>query len=202
VLCLAFALLLTANPAGAQDPQSDPACQNTTTSAYPPQGGGDQLEALTLDGGHLPPGSSLGTMTVSGGVAGLTYCGRMFSATFAIPNKSANAQGKLVYTNLAIPTGFELNAAHHLDVFRSGRLVGSFDYCVNGNADVVALKSSSCATAVAGSSGSRSNAGSSGTLPHTGFDRFWQMLRVALVALAIGALALYSRRRLAAERTA
>ena len=193
LLCLTTVVFGTAGVAGAADPVTDPACQATVTTAYPPSGGSDTLEALTLDGGHLPPGTNSGTATVSGGIPGLTYCGKMFSQTFAVPNKTADASGKLVYTQIAVPTGFELNAAHHLDLYRAGRLVGSFDYCVNGNADIVSLKSKTCTSATAANSGS---------LPKTGFDRFWEILRVALVALAVGVLALYGRRRFEAQRLA
>jgi hypothetical protein len=45
-------------------------------------------------------------------------------------------------------------------------------------------------------------AGSGGNLARTGLDHLLDVLRVALIALALGAAALYGRRRMQANRAA
>jgi hypothetical protein len=186
-LILALTCLLVVAPQAASAAE----CATTTTTVYPPSGSGSSLQKLVLEKGHLPPGTVTGTITIGNADAG-EFCGTLFSTPVGLPSM-ASSGGKLVYQGLAVPSDFKLNAAHHIDVYKTGALVGSFDFCVNKDADIVALNSKTCATATATDHGA---------LPKTGADRVWEIVRAAMILLVIGAMAVYARRRIVANRTA
>ena len=96
--------------------------------------------------------------------------------------------------NIAVPAGFVLQAVHHIDVLNSCELVGAFDVCITSAGDLAAVKSCQAVTASPSTK-------ASGSLPRTGWDHLFEILRVAFVALVAGVFLLYLRRR-AAARTA
>jgi hypothetical protein len=177
---------------------------------------------LTLDLGHYDPGGA-GGITISGAIPGFEYCGVTFSAPIVLPAQNASAAGKLVWSGLAVPADFQLNALHHIDVYHQKTKVGNFDFCVKSDGSIgptSACKPTSVTTAPPGgttggttggstgattagtSTGGGAVAGSGGNLARTGLDHLLDVLRVALIALALGAAALYGRRRMQANRAA
>ena len=62
------------------------------------------------------------------------------------------------FTGIHVPSDFQLNVTHHLDVFRQQHLVGAYDFCVTTSGSLAAPGSASCTagtspTAVAGTNG-------------------------------------------------
>jgi hypothetical protein len=171
--------------------QLDAECFPGTTNDYPPNPGDTNIEpALALGPGHFDPGGR-GRFTVLNGVADNVYCGVAFSTPIRLPATRANAQGTLSY-DVAVPADFELNAMHHIDIYRRHTKVGNFDFCVNKKGDI--SPTSAC----------QAGAKDRSSLPKTGTDRLLDALRAGLVALGLGATALYLRRRRLAtsQRTA
>ena len=190
VLGLALATLVVFSPtAHAQD--TTPACFPEQLVDYPPNGEDLDLENLTLLGGDLDPGSTISNLAVGNAEPGADYCGRLYSAVITLPVTAAEAGGTLRYSGINVPTDFKVPAPHHLDIYRSGSLVGAFDFCVKTDGSIVDLKS--CPKTVT------ANTNNNGNLPKTGVDRLMEVLRVALVLLAVGALMVYGRRRMAAR---
>ncbi len=180
--------------ASAQD-----ACFPPTASSYPPQAPEGEAEpGLRLTGGLLLNGDP-GTLTVSGAVGGIEYCAILLSTPINLGTKVATAQGVLSW-GLNVPSDFQLNALHHLDVYRQGRLVGAFDFCVNLQGRLAEVQT--CSSSVLGKNNTNTGAAGSKALPRTGMDRLFEILRVAAAALAVGVLLLYLRRRRAAVAAA
>jgi hypothetical protein len=138
------------------------------------------LEPLTLLAGHFTPGGT-GSVDIGGAGAGV-YCGSGFSTPFLLPNMSAT-NGKLAYRGFAVPADFELGAMHHLDIYKLQVKVGNFDFCVDKKGDIAAT--SVC----------KSVAAKPGKLARTGTDRLLDIVRIAVLALGVGAGAHYLRRR-------
>jgi hypothetical protein len=183
--------------ATAQDPNQpalDAACFPPASVDYPPSGGDTNIDPrLQLGPGHFDPGGR-GHFTVLHGVPGDVYCGVAFSTPIRLPATRADAQGTLTY-DVAVPADFELNAMHHVDIYRRHVKVGNFDFCVNKKGDI-------SPTSACGSGGKTVASNAGGNLPKTGANHLLDLIRAAIVALGIGAAALYLRRRRLATRTA
>jgi hypothetical protein len=199
LLVLGLASTLAVDVASAAPQQETPtqaaldaACFPPATNDYPPNPGDSNIDPkLALGQGHFDPGGR-GEFDVLNGVPGDVYCGVAFSTPIRLPATAANARGTLNY-NVAVPADFELNAMHHIDVYRRHVKVGNFDFCVNKKGDI--SPTSACQT------GAKTDGG---RLPKTGADHLMDVVRAALVALGLGATALYLRRRRLAstQRTA
>ncbi len=195
--------------------------QDAASACFPPAANGDYpptspaIESpllLSFADGFLLPGRTDGHLTVQGGQAGLTYCGTLFSAPVTLTPTVAGTDGAIHFANINVPSDFQLNVTHHLDVFRQQHLVGAYDFCVTSSGSLAAPGSPSCTsttspTAVAGANGTATGSGSgaalgtkaAGSLPHTGWDHLIQVLKAAALALGLGALFMYLRRRRAAQ---
>jgi LPXTG-motif cell wall-anchored protein len=194
VACLAVGSLLSLAPSSA-GAQEQPCFPPGSSADYPPSG--PAIEAslkLDLSTGLLLPSHVDGTLTVTGAVPNLTYCGILFSAPVTLAPRLSSSSGVLSFSGLTIPSDFKLNVAHHLDVYRQARLVGAFDFCVNSAGHLTALTSGSCATAV-----TTAATKAHGALPKTGWDHLVQILKIAALAIAVGVFLLYVRRRRAAN---
>ena len=141
--------------------------------------------------GLLVPGSASATIVLGGAVPGGDYAGSLFSRVVDLPRTSATGAGVVRFTGLAIPADFRLETVHHLDVHRGCDLVGAFDFCVAANGHIA--PAASCHAVVAAASGH-----ASGSLPRTGWDHLFELLRLAALLLGTGTLLLYLRRRRAA----
>jgi LPXTG-motif cell wall-anchored protein len=157
-----------------------------TDPDYPPTGATFESH-LRVTAVSLTPGTSTGTIVLSGAVADAEYAGTLYSAAVALPASRANTSGVLRFNDLTVPAGFELRAIHHIDVVRSCGLVASFDECITSDGHLGEL--ATC-TRAPGSPSHRS-----GSLPRTGWDHLFDVLRVAGLALGIGLFLVYLRRR-------
>jgi LPXTG-motif cell wall-anchored protein len=167
-----------ASAAPAQDSQE--ACFPGDPIDYPPSAPGTEIElSLALVNGHFDPGAS-GVIGVTGAVPGLSYCGIVFSTPIVLQPQVASGTGGLSYIRFAVPADFQLNAMHHLDLYRQRKLVGAFDFCVKGDGDIG--PTTACAAG-------------KGKLPRTGVDHLMVLLRWAALALGLGAFFTYLRRR-------
>ncbi len=179
--------IVAMQPASAQDPASE--CFPATGGDYPPSGVVVAIEVnLDLEGGALSPTVSItadGRLELTGAEPGVTYCGILFSDPITLAPTVAGPDGTLVF-NTDVPADFELNAAHHLDVYREGRLVGAFDFCVTKSGNITSLTDKVCQTD--GTTGK-------GRLARTGVDRLFDTLKIAALLLVAGAAFLYLRRR-------
>lgn len=169
-------------------PKQDLSCLPDGGDDYPPTTSTNTLESLVLVSGQFNPGGR-GQVNIEGAVTGDFYCGTAFSTPIALPTRQATAGGKLNY-DVAVPADFELNAMHHIDMFKGSSQVGAFDFCVGTSGAIVQM--SSC----------RKVSADGGDLPNTGTNHIWEIIRIALMLLAIAAVALYARRRVQASRTA
>lgn len=184
LLALGTFTLVGSAPAAAAPAQDSTACFPGTDPDYPPTGPSVRIEgSLTLESGTFVPGGS-GRIVIAGATPGGTYCGVTFSTPIVLPAKQANAQGRLVY-DLAVPRDFELGAMHHIDVFRQQVKVGNFDFCVARDGRIA--PNAACAT--------KAGTKTAGPLARTGADGALDIARIGLIALALGAGALYLRRR-------
>lgn len=183
LLVLALVPALGVGVAGAAPVQETPEhCLPGSSIDYPATPGATALEPLRLDGGHFTPGGT-GWIDISGAREGI-YCGIAYSTPILLPNMRAQA-GKLMYRNFAVPADFELNAMHHIDIYKLQVKVGNFDFCVDRKGDIA--PTSACkATAVAGKPGK---------LARTGQDHLMELVRIAILVIGLGAGALYLRRR-------
>jgi hypothetical protein len=129
-----------------------------------------------------------GHIEIGGADANAGYCGITFSTPIVLPLKQANAQGKLIY-DIAVPRDFELAAPHHIDLFRNQVQVASFDFCVAANGKI--SPNSACAKAPT----TPTSVKPGGNLAKTG-SNVMDIVRIALIAIAVGAAAVYARRRL------
>jgi LPXTG-motif cell wall-anchored protein len=170
--------------------QTPPCFPGSITGDYPPATPGAETSLkVDLSTGLLLPGTNNGTLTVIGGIPGLTYCGTLFSTPVTASPTPATAAGVIDFANMLIPGNFQLNVVHHLDVYRAGGLVGAFDFCVNSSGHLVSASSCGGGAAVKGE----------GALPRTGLARLAELLKAAGIAFAAGVLFLYLRRRRAAN---
>lgn len=186
VACAVVSLVQTA-PAGAAPAQATATCFPGSNPSYPPTGGAVRIESsLRLVSGQFNVGAS-GTIVITGAGAGARYCGTTFSTPISLPATVADATGALRWT-IPVPNSFELNAPHHIDVFREQVQVGSFDFCVNKTGAIAPL--GTCGTVDRTSK----VLATSGGLPKTGTN-VMDLVRIALMVLAVGAGALYLRRR-------
>jgi LPXTG-motif cell wall-anchored protein len=192
--CLAVTSFLALAPAIASGaPAATPAAcfPGGATGDYPPAAPGIEARlAVSLNDGLLLPGHTNGRLVVKGAIAGLQYCGTLFSRPVTLPVTTASSTGVLDFDNLVLPTDFQLGVVHHLDVFRQTSLVGAFDFCVNTQGHLV--DAASCPA-------SNVKPATKGSLPRTGMARLLDLLKAAGVAFAAGALFLYLRRRRAAN---
>jgi LPXTG-motif cell wall-anchored protein len=179
-----------ATPAGAAPAQDGGVivCVPPPNADYPPTPGSAALEPLTLLRGHFDPGAT-GTLDIGGASDGV-YCGRGFSTEFRLPNATADSTGTLRYRGFAVPADFELNAMHHIDIYKLSTKVGNFDFCVDTKGDIA--PTSVCKAAAA----------KPDKLPKTGTDHLMDLLRAALLILGVGGGALYLRRRQLSARPA
>jgi hypothetical protein len=221
LLVLAVGAVWAPGIAGAAPQDATTDCLPGDTSAYPPETPAVNIDLnLKLDFGHYDPGGA-GLADVSGGIPGEVYCGINYSAPIVLPAQNASAAGKLTWGGLAVPADFQLNAMHHIDVYHLKTKVGNFDFCVTKTGDIgpaSLCKPTSVTTppggttggttggstgaTTAGSTGGTAVAGSGGSLARTGLDHLIDVMRIALIALTLGAAALYGRRRVRAGRTA
>jgi LPXTG-motif cell wall-anchored protein len=183
----------TASAAPAQD-GGVIVCVPPVSSDYPPVPGSTALEPLTLTRGHFTPGGTVNNSIDIDGARTGVYCGRGFSTEFRLPNTTANAAGRLHYEGFAVPADFELNAMHHIDIYKLSVKVGNFDFCVDKKGDIAPV--SVCKAAASKPDKP------AGNLPKTGNDHLMDLLRAALVILGVGGGALYLRRRQVAARPA
>jgi hypothetical protein len=197
--------IAVAPTATAQD-TTIPACFPQDIVDYPPNTeaiGGLETLTLVLAEGDLDPEVGAATSTTADGIpvnrlaitgaeAGAGYCGVLRSTPVVLPRTTASSAGKITFSGIKLPADFEYDAAHHLDVFRGGRIVGQFDFCVKTGGSITSLNG--CPAKAL------KNANNNGNLPKTGLDRVWEMLQIGLVLVALGALVIYGRRRLEARQ--
>jgi hypothetical protein len=157
--------------------------------AYPPRGPAIE-PALTITDGHLLPGTTTGTLTLSGGASGATYDGTLFSPAVVLAPTAASSSGVVRYSGLTIPAGFALAAQHHLDVYRDCTLVGQFTFCVTAQGAIASA--TSCGAASAAAAGAKAAGGS---LPKTGWDHLAEIVKLAVLAIALGVFLRYLQRR-------
>lgn len=193
VTLLVFGLVsaLGLAPSSAAPAQDGLQCVVPPDADYPPTPGSVGIEPLVLTSGHFNPGQTAGNSVIIDGAREGVYCGQGFSTPFFLPNAQANSAGRLSYSNFAVPADFQLNAMHHIDIYKLKVKVGNFDFCVDKKGDIA--PTSVCKTALASKDGK---------LPRTGVDQLMALLRAALVALGVGGGALYLRRRRLASRPA
>jgi LPXTG-motif cell wall-anchored protein len=200
IACLAMSALVAFSPtsAGAQKAQAVPCFPGGGSGDYPPSGPAIEPSLrLDLITGLLVPSTATGTLTVVGAIPNLTYCGTLFSTPVTLTPRASDASGVLHFDGLTIPSDFKLNSPHHLDVYRQARLVGAFDFCVNGSGHLTALNGGNCASSISGSVPTNTKPG--GSLPRTGWDHLVQILKIAALVIALGVFLLYVRRRRAAS---
>ena len=174
------ALVLVAPEASAAPAQATEACFPDDPIDYPPTAPGVEIELrLSLVNGHFEPGAQ-GFIGVTGAVPGLQYCGIVFSEPIKLQPQVASPAGGLSYIRFAVPADFQLNAMHHLDLYRQRKLVGAFDFCVKADGDIG--PTSACGA-------------DKGKLPRTGSDHLLVLARWGAVALGLGAFFTYLRRR-------
>ena len=191
VTLLVFGLVsaLGVSTSSAAPSQDGLQCVVPPASDYPPTPGSVGFEPLVLTSGHFNPGSSQGNLVIIDGARDGVYCGQGFSTPFSLPNATSTG-GRLTYNSFAVPADFQLNAMHHIDIYKLRVKVGNFDFCVDKKGDIA--PTSVC----------KALANKDGKLPRTGVDQLMALLRVALVALGVGGGALYLRRRRLASRPA
>jgi hypothetical protein len=162
---------------------------------YPPaQPGIEPNLTLSLSAGFLKPGATASDrLVVLNGHPGREYCGILLSRPINLGVRTASSGGVLDFDNINVPSDFELNALHHLDVYRVGALVGAFDFCVTSEGKLTSP------TASCGGHGGIPGVKNGGNLAHTGLARLADLLKAAGVAFAAGVLFLYLRRRRAAS---
>lgn len=180
-LLVALAALVVLAPAASSAPaQAQEACFPGDPVDYPPSAPGAEIELrLSLVGGHFNPGAD-GSITVTGAIPGLSYCAIIFSTPIVLQPKASDG-GNISYIRFAVPADFQLNAMHHMDLYRQRKLVGVFDFCVKANGDIG--PTSACGAA------------DKGKLPRTGADNLLVLLRWGALALGLGAFFMYLRRR-------
>ena len=193
IATVAAATILTQGAASAAPAQAAVCDPN----AYPPTG--PQIEAgLMLDASHsnLAHGAN-GTLTLTGAAPGGTYGGTVYSQSVPIPNAVADPSGVVRFQGVSVPSTFQLAAQHEVQITRDGCLVGDFTVCVSALGAVG--PKNGCPTAVSADKGAGSGAaaagGASGVLPHTGLAHLLELLRLAGLAVGLGAMLLYLRRR-------
>jgi hypothetical protein len=176
----------SAAPARASQAACDP-------GDYPPQG--PAIEAgLMITDGHLLPGTTNGTLTLSGATPAAAYRGTLFSPAVELAATAASSSGVVHYSGLTVPAGFSLSAQHHVDIYRDCTLVGQFTFCVTAQGAI--SSATSCAAANAGSAGKvAGNAGANGSLPKTGWDHAAEIVKIAVLAIALGVFLRYLQRR-------
>ena len=182
---LVLGLVSTLAPGASAAPASTSlaiSCLPGSGPDYPPLPAPSGIEPLTLLGGHFTPGGT-GSADIGGATTGV-YCGSGFSTPFLLPNMTAT-NGKLAYRGFAVPADFELNAMHHLDIYKLQVKVGNFDFCVDKKGDIA--PTSVCKAAAV--------AAKPGKLPRTGTDHLLDIVRIAVLLLGLGAGAHYLRRR-------
>jgi hypothetical protein len=155
---------------------------------YPPRGPAIE-SGLMITNGHLLPGTTNGTITLSGATPAAAYTGTLFSPAVELAATAASSSGVLQFTGLRVPAGFVLAAQHHLDVYRDCTLVGQFTFCVTAQG---AISAGACAAGVAGAGG---KAASHGSLPKTGWDHLAEIVKIAVLAIALGVFLRYVQRR-------
>jgi hypothetical protein len=148
-----------------------------------------KVAALTL-----APGTSSGTVEIQGAEPGAVYSGTLYSVAIPLPATAASAAGVLRFTGVTIPPTFQLTALHHIDLFRTCQ-VGSLEVCVTSSGRLGAVQACNAAAANAGANGASAGQGAAGSLARTGWDHLLDVLRAASLALGVGALLLYLRRR-------
>lgn len=175
-------LTSTASAAPAQD---STVCFPGSDADYPPTGPSVAIEvSLRLLSGHFIPGGA-GHIEIAGAISDTDgYCGITYSAPIVLPAKQPNAQGQLIY-DIAVPSDFELNAMHHIDVFKRQVKVGNFDFCVNKSGDVA--PTSQCVA--------RPAKPPAGNLARTGTNHVTDLVRFGVVLVGLGGAALFVRRR-------
>jgi LPXTG-motif cell wall-anchored protein len=164
------------------------AARSCTTAQvdYPPMPG-PLAAGLAVTNAVLPPGTSSGSIELQGATPGAAYSGALYSSVIQLPTALASPAGVVRFTGLAVPASFAAPAVHHIDVVSSCERVGSFEVCITTAGRLGALDRCSDRAAT--------SAARAGHLPHTGWDHLVDALRIALLAFALGALALYLRRR-------
>jgi hypothetical protein len=160
---------------------------------YPPaQPGVERDLTLSLADGFLKPTTtSLNALVLLHANPNLDYCGILASNPVTLPVTTSSSSGVIHFDDIALPSDFQLNALHHLDVYRQGALVGAFDFCVNLQGHLVGANQCPGANVLPGVK--------TGGLAHTGLARLADFLKAAGVAFAAGVLFLYLRRRRAAS---
>lgn len=140
----------------------------------------------------LAPGTSTGTVTVSGAEPGAGYSGTVRPAAIDLPATVASSAGVVRFTGLAVPAGLRVPSLHQISVLDSCGRVVSFEVCITGAGSLGAIGGCSAASA---------NQGAAGSLARTGWDPL-DVLRMGIVALGLGAFLLYLRRRAVHARSA
>lgn len=191
LLVLGLSAFLTSTSASAAPAQADPdVCFPSGPDVdYPPTGPLVDIDpnlALGVEA-FFNPGAT-GEVTVTGAIPGETYCGILYSTPVVLPLKQANAQGNITY-GLAVPKDFELAAVHHIDLFKAQVQVGAFDFCVDKAGKLA--PDSACA---------KGTMKPGGNLAKTGTNHLLDLLRMALILVAVGATVLYARRRVQQRR--
>ena len=207
IACLALGALIGLAPTAAQAQAAPSTCFPPPANGdYPPEGPSiEPALKLSLSDGFLLPSHTDGHLEVTGAIAGLTYCGTLFSVPVTMPLTVASSAGVIDFRGFTVPADFQLNVTHQLDVYRQQHLVGQFQFCVNTSGHLVEAGSATCKGASSTGGGSNatkppgSGSGSGGSLPHTGWDHMMEVLKAAALALALGAFFMYLRRRRAAS---
>ncbi len=183
VALLAFGLVAMFAPGASAAPASTSlavSCLPGSGPDYPALPAPSGLEPLRLLAGHFTPGAT-GRIDIDGATTGV-YCGVGYSTPFLLPNMTAT-NGKLAWRGFVVPADFELNAMHHLDIYKLQVKVGNFDFCVDKKGDIA--PTSVC----------KSVAAKPGKLARTGTDHLLDIVRIAVLVLGVGAGAHYLRRR-------
>ena len=124
MLCMALgSVMAVPGSAGAQD--QEPECLPGSDPGYPPVTPGIDFEPVNLVDLELQVGNSILDLEISGLAPGDPYCGIVYSTPIVLPTRIADAQGRIRYS-VPAPPDFELNALHHLDVYKFQKLVGAF----------------------------------------------------------------------------
>ena len=197
IACLALSSLIALAPSTALADTPAECFPPGVQGDYPPaQPGIEHNLSLSLAAGFLKPGATaVDRLVVLNAHPGRDYCGILLSTPVNLGVRTARDDGVIDFNNITLPSDFQLNAVHHLDVYRAGSLVGAFDFCVTTEGKLTS-PSASCHgnTAVAGVKDT-----GRGSLARTGLARLADLLKAAGVAFAAGVLFLYLRRRRAAS---
>ncbi|MDQ2648598.1 MAG: hypothetical protein M3Z03_03460 [Actinomycetota bacterium] len=210
MLCMGLGLIAVA-PATAQAQVVEPGCLPGSNPGYPPVSVGVALELIDLLDLELTLQTDIVSIVIGGLEPGDNYCGILSSDPIELPEVTADANGQITFQTPVGPD-FELDALHHLDVFKMQKLVGAFDFCINRAGKMAPM--SSCLRGPQGPQGPQGppgvNGGGSGRVPEvlgsrtptgggklarTGSDHLLDIARIGLVLIAAGATARYVQRR-------